>query len=99
MLKASYFKDHIRMLFTCHVVLLLCLFALLNEACKSRKKKHQMACEWKGKENPSCFKVCGLLKDPEDLWAERDLFCPNLQPSCKLSRRISLWCVLHWYIL
>lgn len=33
-----------------------------------------MTCERKGKENPCCFKVCGLFKDLGDLWAVRHLF-------------------------
>ena len=73
-MKASHFKGHMCMVLTCHGVLLPHLFAVLREVYKSRKKKHQMACEWKGKENPCCFKVCGLFKDLGDLWAERDLF-------------------------
>jgi len=58
-----------------------------------------MACEWKGEENPCRFKVCGLFKDLWGICAQTSLFSPNLQASCKLSRRISLWCVLHLYFL
>lgn len=43
------------------------LFAVFREVCKSRKRKDKVACEWKGKENPCCFKVCGLFKDLGDL--------------------------------
>lgn len=62
------------MFLTYHGVVLPHLFAVLREVYKSRKKNHQMVSKWKGKENPCCFKVCGLFKDLGDLWVERSLF-------------------------
>lgn len=56
-----------------HGVLLPHLFAVLRGVYKSRKKD-KMTCEWKGKANPCCFKVCGLFKEVGDLWAEIHLF-------------------------
>lgn len=51
------------------------IYLLFLDKCVSPgKKKDKIACEWKGKENPCCFKVHGLFKDLGDLWAEIHLF-------------------------
>lgn len=36
--------------------------AVLREVYKSRKKKHQMACEWKGKKFLAVLRFVGYLK-------------------------------------
>lgn len=93
--KAVCFESHMRMFHTCHRILLPHLFAVLKEVSKPREKKHQYLESGEREKILAVSRFVGYLKFWGFVGRDRSLFCPNLQPSCKLGRRISLLCVLH----
>lgn len=93
--KAVCFKSHLCTFRTCHRILLPHLFACLKEVSKPRKKKHQYLESGEREKILAVSRFVGYLKFWAFVGRDRSLLCPNLQPSCKLNRRISLLCVLH----